>query len=422
MNGVWERQSSLSISEYGCDSKMSKNAGLVSLGAYLPAKQITENQKKRLVQFLVNDTLLASEYIDQIDVNSQLPGSIETNYEGWEKQTWFETWLKNLPAKKRDNPFQGTKERRRVPLDPASLRESIIPHPMLPSDAEVIAGSLALINSGIDKDEIDLLLTHSQVPDLPLPSNASLVQHKLRLKNAGAYAVDTCCSSFVTMVEIACSLVKAEMKKAILIVNSFIDSHVNDHSTYYSVCTGDAATAAIVTKVEEGFGYISSASTSHGNRHDGIIFQRRSPELLKKTGLGADYAQEFTTFYNLEACKEIGRKAKEDMVEVVQKALTKANLTINEVDFFITHQPVSWAANAWREALGIPKNRFFETFETYGNVATCSVPTNLLEAIEKRLIKVGNLVLMASSGASENYIAVLEIVSSRLIKNIHATL
>ena len=54
--------------------------------------------------------------------------------------------------------------------------------------------------------------------------------------------------------------------------------------------------------------------------------------------------------------------------------------------------------------------------------ATCSVPANLLEAIEQGLIKPGDLVLMASSGAGENHIAVLERVSPRLVQSIHASL
>jgi 3-oxoacyl-[acyl-carrier-protein] synthase-3 len=292
---------------------------------------------------------------------------------------------------------------------------------MLPSDAETIAGALAIINSGIAKDEIDLVLAHSQVPDLPLPPNASLIQHKLQLKNSGAYGIDSCCSSFVTMVEIACGLIKAGMRNAVLIISSYIDSHTVDRSSYFGVYTGDAAIGGVVARVEEGFGHISSASTSHGSRHDGIIFQKRSPRLLKKTASGADYAQEFTTFYNPKACKEIAANAQRDMVKVVDRALARADLTIGEVDFFVTHQPVAWAANAWREALGIPSKKFYESFETYGNIATCSVPANLLEAIEQGLIEPGDLVLMASSGAGENHIAVLEKVSPRLIQNIHAS-
>ena len=172
------------------------SVGLISLGGYLPAKTLSEKQKNDLVQYLRKYTEINEVYIDTIESTGKLPGSIETNYEGWESQPWFDAWVKSMPEKKQANPFQGTKERRRVPLDPVSVKESIIPHPMLPSDAETIAGALAITNAGINPDEIDLVLSHAQVPDRPLPANASLVQHKLGLKNAGAYAIDTCCSTF----------------------------------------------------------------------------------------------------------------------------------------------------------------------------------------------------------------------------------
>ena len=145
---------------------MVSSAGIISMGAYLPGEEIPNGRKRVLATYLKNKTLFPKEYIDQIDERNQLPGHIETNYDGWERYPWFKTWLAKLPPKKRTDPFQGTKERRRVPMDPTSLRESIVPHPMLPSDAETLAGALAMINGKIDKDEIDLLIVASQVPDL----------------------------------------------------------------------------------------------------------------------------------------------------------------------------------------------------------------------------------------------------------------
>jgi hypothetical protein len=140
------------------DPEMNVSAGMVSMGGYLPAKEIKDKGRGELVEYLARETLLPREYIDQIEESGHLPGTIETNYDGWENQPWFERWLAKLPANKRHNPFQGTKERRRVPLDPSSLRVSIIPHPMLPSDAETIAGALALFNGHLDRDQIDLVL------------------------------------------------------------------------------------------------------------------------------------------------------------------------------------------------------------------------------------------------------------------------
>jgi 3-oxoacyl-[acyl-carrier-protein] synthase-3 len=394
------------------------SAGIVSMGAYLPAKKIPPARKTQLLEYLKDETLFPEEYVEQIYEQSQLPGRIETNYDGWERHRWFETWLSNLPENKKDDPFQGTRERRRVPLDPVSLRESVIPHPMLPSDAETLAGALALINGNVDKDEVDLLIVSSQVPDLSLPSNASLVQHKLKLRNAGAYHVDTCCSSFVTTLEIASGLVKAGLKKKILIIASYIDSLVNDKSNYFSVNTGDAAVAAVITVVNDGDGYLASSSTSDGSRHDGIILQRRPPNLFRSVGHDHLYEQTFVTFYNQQSNLAIASNAQNDMAEVVDETLKKAGYSIRDIDFFVTHQPVSWAADAWRVGLGIPKDRFYETFQKYGNIANCSAPVNLLEAIELKHIKEGDVVLMASSGAGENHIAVLEKIAPQLISSL----
>jgi 3-oxoacyl-[acyl-carrier-protein] synthase-3 len=397
---------------------MSLSAGIVAMGAYLPAKTLSGHGKVQLVKYLANETLLPPEFIEQIDNRGQLPGRIETNYEGWQNQPWFETWLRNLPPKKRDDPFQGTKERRRVPLDPVSLRESVIPHPMKPSDAETLSGALAMMNGGIDRNEIDLVLVASQVADLLLPANASLVQHKLRLENAGAYHIDTCCSSFVTMLEIAASLIMAGIKRKVLIVASYIDSLVNDKSTYFSVNTGDAAVAAVISEVPAGYGYIASHAMSHGSRHEGVILQRRPPEIFRSTDHGHSCEQSFVTFYSQNANKEIAANAQQDMLDVVNQALRKAGLSMSDIDFCVTHQPVYWAGDAWREALGIPKDRFYETFRKYGNIANCSAPVNLLEAIELKLAEADDLVLIASSGAGENHIAVIERLTPELTKSL----
>ena len=400
---------------------MSISVGILSMGAYLPAREISVGKKAKLVSYLSEHTLLHREYVEQIDEQGRLPGRIETNDDGWKNQPWFETWLKNLPPKKKDDPFQGTKERRRVPLDPVSVRKSLVPHPMLPSDAEALAGALALFNGNVEKDDIDLVIVASQVSDLLLPSNASLVQHKLGLNNAGAYHVDTCCSSFVTMLEIAVALVRAQLKKKILIVASYIDSIVSDRTSYFSVNTGDAAAAAVVASVQDGFGFISSHSTSHGSRHDGVIFMRRPPEIIRSTDHGHSNEQSFVTFYNRDANREIAANAQKDMAEVVNVALKKGGLTMPEVDFFVTHQPVYWASNAWREGLGIPEEKFYETFEAYGNIANCSAPVNLMEAVELKLIKEGDVVLIASSGAGENHIAVLERINPQLISSLDSS-
>ena len=125
------------------------SVGIISIAAYLPAKAIPEKKCKEFTDYLERNTLLPHPYIEYMRKEFKLPGSVETNFDGWMKQHWYEAWLDTLSEKKREDPFQGTKERLRVPLDPNSIKNSVIPHPMLPSDAETIAGALAIFSSGI---------------------------------------------------------------------------------------------------------------------------------------------------------------------------------------------------------------------------------------------------------------------------------
>lgn len=395
-----------------------EKAGLVSLAGYLPGTALSVSQSEKLCTYLREQTVLNEDYVKMIEGEQKMPGFVETNHDGWISQPWYEEWLMQLPEKKRKDPFQGAEERRRVPMDPVSVRKSRNPHPMLPSDAETIAGAMALLKWGKPKEEIDLVLVHSQVQDRPLPSNASLVQHKLQLTNAGAYSVDSCCSTFVTLVEVASALVNAGVKKNVLVVNSILDSMINDKSTYYSICTGDAACAAVITKVEDGCGYEGSFSLSRGELHDGIVFHRRSPLLHVEVSNQPSFEQDFVTFLNPEACRTIGAKATEYLENVVNKLVEKTGIETKEADFLVTHQPVAWAPFAWRDSLGFKPEQHLNTYPKFGNIATCSVPTNLLLAIENGMVKEGQRVLMASSGAGENHIALYEKLSSELVRNV----
>ncbi len=77
---------------------MSISAGTISMGAYLPARRISHTQKAELTSYLREATLLPREYVEQIEAQERLPGTIETNEEGWEKRPWFEAWLGSAKA------------------------------------------------------------------------------------------------------------------------------------------------------------------------------------------------------------------------------------------------------------------------------------------------------------------------------------
>jgi 3-oxoacyl-[acyl-carrier-protein] synthase-3 len=394
-------------------------AGVVSAGAYLPAKSISSGQALRLSAFLQDHTRVPRVFARYVATEKRLPGTVETNEEGWMSKPWFEAWVQTLPPGKQKDPFLGTKERRRVPPDPDSLRQSIHPHPMLSTHAEAIAAAIAIVNGPVSPEDIDLVLGYSQIPD-QLPSTASALQDCLKLRGAGAYGVDTCCSTFVTMIDLASSLVRSGQCNHVLCACSHIASHVHDPSEYCCVRLGDGAVAAVVSAVPEGQGYVASHATSDGSVHDAVQMVRRRPSLLRRTAMGPTYEQNLVTFANKDACKVIASTSNERMRGMARALLERGRCSVEDLDFFVTHQPVEWAGRAWCDALGIDENRFYESFERYGNIGCASVGANFCEALEQGRIGAGDLVLLASSGAGENHVGVLERVSPALVEAMRA--
>ena len=307
---------------------------------------------------------------------------------------WKDTKIVNLPEG-RKSPFERIAERRIFPSD------------MLPSDAEVKAAEVAIKDSGISKDDIDLIMIHSMIQDEIIPSNASLVQYKLGLKNAGAWHMDSCCSSFVTMVTTASNLIAMGEFKNILIVTSVFHSRIIDTSDYLSLYVGDGAGAIVMGEVPEGHGYVASCCNSDGFYHDAFTLSERMPLGENKRNYSEKSPLRPFLTTNPVKTNMIGKNSLSIMQDILEKTLRKAHMKSDDIDMFFSHQPADWTHSAWRDSINISKERSYETFHKYGNIASSSIPVNLYEAKEKGLLKKGQTLLIASSGAGENHIAAI---------------
>lgn len=302
---------------------------------------------------------------------------------------WDNIPLINLTRKER-NPFEGIDERR------------VFDEDLLPSDIEVLAAKRALEDSGVNPDDIDLIMVHSMTQDELTPGNASLLQYKLGLKKAGAWHLDTCCSSFVTMTIAAANLIAMGTFKNIIIVTSIIHSRMLDYSHYLSPSAGDGAGAVVMGRVSEGRGYIASHCESHGEYHQAFTLKNRIVEDLKLVNDKPSQEKPILV-YNNEVAYQAGKNSLKNMTSAISGALDKANVKPEQIDFFVSHQPIHWAHNAWRDAFGIAATKSYQTFRKYGNLASSTIPINLFEAQKKYMLYDDAIVLMASPGAGENF-------------------
>ena len=324
-----------------------------------------------------------------LGVGIYMPGKIVGN------DYWDDKEFLNLPPQKaREDCFKGITERRFFDKD------------TVPSDVETEAGRRALENAGVGREEIDLVLVHSMVPDEVIPGNASLVQYKLGLTNAGAWNMDTCCSSFVSMFICASNLIACGTFNKILLITSIMHSKIVDENDYLSVYVGDGASAVVMGQVPEERGYMASQISSDGYYHDAFTVRERLPFAHQyKRNCDTISAVRNLMTTNPVKVREMGRKSIDYMTPVMLKALEKAQLDKNDVDFFLSHQPSYWAHDAWRKELGLPDDKSLHTFGIYGNLASTSIPVSMFHALKGNRIKDGDVVMLASSGAGENHAA-----------------
>ncbi|MDE5066101.1 beta-ketoacyl-ACP synthase III [Wolbachia endosymbiont of Drosophila malagassya] len=265
----------------------------------------------------------------------------------------------------------------------------------LTSDLAVNAAKSAIEKAKISVDEIDLIIVATTTPDKTFPSCATIVQSKLKCKNAFAFDVQAACSGFIYAVTVADSLIKSNNRiKYALVIGAEIMSRIvdwEDRST--CVLFGDGA-GAVVMKSEMGrSGIISTNLYSDGNVD--ILFTNGG---ISSTGDSGKICM---------SGREVFKHAVDKLTASVEETLKCNNLKITDIDWLIPHQANIRIIEAVVKKLDFPIEKVINTVDKHANTSAASIPLALDYAIQESKIKSGNLVLLISIGAGLTWGSVL---------------
>jgi len=124
----------------------------------------------------------------------------------------------------------------------------------LTSDLATAAARDALAAADLRPGAVDLIVVATSTPDHTFPASASAVQHKLGAMRATAFDLQAVCSGFVYALAVADNFVKAGQADTALVIGAETFSRIvdwNDRST--CVLFGDGA-GAVVLRAEQGSG------------------------------------------------------------------------------------------------------------------------------------------------------------------------
>ena len=288
---------------------------------------------------------------------------------------------------------------------------------LITSDIGFIAAEKAIADANLDPETLDYIIFAHNFGDVNkgaiqsdmLPSLASRVKHKLRIKNPKCVAYDMLfgCPGWVEGVIQAQAYIKAGMAKKCLVIGAETLSRVVDPHDRDSMIYADGAGATIIEATNEDGGILAHETATYTYDEAHFLF------------FGKSFNQEHDP--NVRYIKMHGRKIYEFALSNVPKAmkecLDKSGVDISQLKKILIHQ----ANEKMDEAI---IQRFYKLYDQQmpegimpmsihelGNSSVATVPTlyDLLikGKIKDQSINKGDVILFASVGSGMNINAIV---------------
>lgn len=257
------------------------------------------------------------------------------------------------------------------------------------------AAIAALEMANLAATDLDLIILTTSTPE-DLFGSASQIQAKLGANRAVAFDLTAACSGFVFGLVTAAQFIRTGTYRNVLLIGADVLSRWVDWSDRGTcILFGDGAGAVVLQPREEdqllGFELRSDGTQGHeltlGYQSQP---QQLSPEITVQQG---GYQKIYMNG------KEVYKFAVQKVPEIIEKALFRANLTVDQVDWLLLHQANQRILDAVSDRLQIPRHKIISNLAHYGNTSAASIPLALDEAVRSGKVKPGDVIAVAGFGA-----------------------
>ena len=244
------------------------------------------------------------------------------------------------------------------------------------ADLGFYSATKALNNSNLNIDDIDLIITNTSSPDRISPSTACLIQEKLKPnKNIPSFDLGAVCSGFLYSLDTSSQLL--DKYKNILLISTETYSSFTDYNHRNCVFFGDGSASVVITKGDSG--WYSGNIYADGKGKDNFTVHH-----------GKDFIMNGTEVY------KTGTKV---LPEAINNILNELNMDIDEIDYFIPHQPSFRILEKTAEIIKLDKNKIQKNMDSKANTAGASIPTVLDKLFNEKNVKNNSKILFACVGS-----------------------
>jgi len=253
-----------------------------------------------------------------------------------------------------------------------------------------------LAAKGVPANEIEMIVLATVTPDMLFPSTACLIQNQLGASKAWGFDLSAACSGFVYALTVGAQFVGAGSHKKVLVIGSDVMTSILDFKDRATcVLFGDGAGAVLVEPAasdSEGIlDFVNDVDGSGGcNLYmpGGGSLNPSSHETVEKR-----------MHYVHQEGQQVFKYAVRRMSELAVDILKRNNLTSRDLALVVPHQANLRIIRAMQERLGVDDSKILINIDHFGNTTAATIPLGLMDALEQKRLKKGDLVLLISVGA-----------------------
>jgi len=243
---------------------------------------------------------------------------------------------------------------------------------------------------------VDVLITHTQAPDMPFYGAGGGIAHRLGMRPSWVLDLHNGgCAAFVLGLNVARQLLSSGSgRTALIAVVQNAAGQVFDQPTIrrkaQAAVPGDGAAVGLVTLSEQS-PILDIECRTYGEYAGEMTLTADPPRKWWQAGPG-----EGCIGFNESKITKVLARGNRQVPEVALAVCDRIGLPAKDIDLLVTNQPNRAFLRNWRDALELPKERHRDTFDECGNLFGAGIPINLDHAISDGQVKAGDVVMMAA--------------------------
>jgi 3-oxoacyl-[acyl-carrier-protein] synthase-3 len=258
------------------------------------------------------------------------------------------------------------------------------------------AAKKLLAAKGLSPEEIDMIVVATVTPDMLFPATACLIQNRLGATKAWGFDLSAACSGFAYALTVGAQFVGSGAHKKVLVIGTDVMTSILDFKDRATcVLFGDGAGAVLLEPAaSDAEGIIDFAHDIDGSggcnlyMPAGGSLHPPSHETVEKR-----------MHYVHQEGQQVFKYAVRRQAELACQMLERNGLSSRDLALVVPHQANLRIIRAMQERLGVDDSKVLVNIDRYGNTTAATIPLGLVDAVDQKRLRKGDLVLLVAVGA-----------------------